>query len=315
MSKNNMFSTNTFRGGVGWLCLIVGLVCYGIGYFTFDNNHSVWREIVIKGGDVLIIGVILGYLTNAAQFIGIFKGELQDIIYGKEFLEKRKDIKQIWETISKIMFKNKFPTIHRDLLNTVNSYFPKDEVSYYNDFETHTTIEWENQNDGIIKVTDVVSFELIAENSGRFEYPLKTWAVLKRGESYPETSLDIEVNGHAPKKIIDKGVKPDTDGNYCKEQRIVLEGDTKYAIKYTRVKVYNVNKDYYLGLRAKYLINNLRVCLDLPEGLVAQFVCRGTQKDFDTVNNNEKRIEKKYKGIVLPRQGYIFALRKLNRNY
>lgn len=312
MSKNKIFSTNTFRGGAGWFCLIAGLICYGFGYFAFDGNSSVWREIVIKAGDVLIIGVVLGYLTNAAQFLGIFKSELQDIIYGKDFLEKRKDIKQVWETISKIMFKNKFPTIHKDLLNTVNSYLPKDEASYYNDFETHTTIEWVNQNDGTIKVTDTISFELIAESVSKFEYPLKTWAVLKPGESYPETSLAIEINGNPPKKIIDKGIKPDTDGNYCKEQRIVLEGSTKYSIKYTRVKVYNINDDYYLGLRAKYLINNLRVCLDLPEGLAAQFVCRGTQKDFETVNNRENRIEKKYKGIVLPRQGYIFALRKTN---
>lgn len=109
------------------------------------------------------------------------------------------------------MFRNKFPTIHKDLLNTVNSYLPKDEASYYNDFETHTTIEWVNQNDGTIKVTDVISFELIAESAVKFEYPLKTWAVLKPGETYPETSLAIEINGNSPKKIIDKGVKP---GNY-----------------------------------------------------------------------------------------------------
>ncbi len=100
--------------------------------------------------------------------------------------------------------------------------------------------------------------------------------------------------------------------NYCKEQRVVLKGATKYNIKYTRVKTYNMNEDYYLGLRAKYIINNLRVSLELPDGIAAQFVCRGTQKDFEDVNNREKRIEKKYKGIVLPRQGYIFALRKVN---
>lgn len=151
MNKNKIFSISTFRGGAGWFCLIAGLICYGFGYFAFDGNDSVWHEIVIKVGDVLIIGVVLGYLTNAAQFLGIFKSELQDIIYGKDFLEKRKDIKQIWETISKIMFKNKFPTIHKDLLNTVNSYLPKDEASYYNDFETHTAIEWVNKNDGQLK--------------------------------------------------------------------------------------------------------------------------------------------------------------------
>ena len=312
MSKENIFSKKTFRNGAGWLFVIIGIAGYITGYVFIDNRDSIWREIAIKIADVLLIGAVLGFLTNAAQFLGIFKSELQDIIYGKDFLEKRKDINQVWDNISKIMFRNKFPIIHKDLLRTVKTYFPKDEVSYYNEYEIQTSIEWADRANSIIKVTDVVSFELIAESKAKFEYPLKTWAVLKPGEEYPKTRLELTVNGSAPKEIIDKGITRDTDMNYCKEQRVVLKGATKYNIKYTRVKTYNMNEDYYLGLRAKYIINNLRVSIELPDGIAAQFVCRGTQKDFEDVNNREKRIEKKYKGIVLPRQGYIFALRKVN---
>ena len=103
----------------------------------------------------------------------------------------------------------------------------------------------------------------------------------------------------------------DKENNLCSEQRIVLSGSLKYEIKYTREKVYNLDEDYYLGLRAKYITNNLRVCLELPDDIEAIFTCRGTQKDFEDVKNTKNAIEKKYKGIVLPRQGYIFALRKL----
>lgn len=312
MSKIKIFSKKNFRDGAGWFFLFVGLVCYFVGYFVLDSKDSVWHEIIIKIADVLIIGVVLGYLTNAAQFIGIFKSELQDIIYAKDFLEKRNDIDQIWKEISKILFKNKFPTIHNELLDTINSYLPKDEASFYNDFEAHTSIVWIDKDKGIIKATDIVSFELIADSTKRFPYPLKTWSVLEPDERYPQPNLKIEINGAVYNNIEEKPIERDNDGNYCKEYVVYLEGSHKYEVKYTREKIYDVNKDFYLGLKAKYLIKNLRVCLELPEGLAAQFICRGTQEDFVDVNVCENRIEKKYKGIVLPRQGYIFALWKIN---
>lgn len=51
------------------------------------------------------------------------------------------------------------------------------------------------------------------------------------------------------------------------------------------------------------------MCLNLPDDIEAMFICRGTQLDFDDITTGSpKRIEKKYKGIILPRQGYVFAL-------
>lgn len=84
MGKNSLLSYNNFRSGSAWFFGIIGVVLYYAAYFYIDKD-SIWREIAIKAGDVLIIGVLLGYLSNAAQFLGIFKQDLQDIIYGKDF--------------------------------------------------------------------------------------------------------------------------------------------------------------------------------------------------------------------------------------
>lgn len=110
--KKNLLSYNFFRTGVAWIILIVGIGLYAYGYFGI-NQDSIWKEIVIKIADVLVIGVILGYLSNAAQFLGVFKSDLQDIIYGKEFIKQRKDLDPLWDTLSKQLFKNKFPAIHK----------------------------------------------------------------------------------------------------------------------------------------------------------------------------------------------------------
>lgn len=308
MSKNNLLSYNNFRSGSAWILLIVGLGLYAIGYFWIDQD-SVWKEIAIKIGDILVIGVILGYLSNAAQFLGIFKKDLQDIVYGKEFIQQLKDITPLWENITKQMFKNKFPFIHKDFLKVINSYLPNQEVSYYNDYEANTTIEWVDRNNGIIRVTDIRAFELIADNDKEFIFPLTTWTAVKDMSQFSQEITDLTVNGNSyePKS---NGITND-DGQICNKFEIQLSGSNKYEIKYTRIKQYNIKDDYYIGFRAKYIVNKLRVCLNYPEGLDAMFICRGTQNDFEDIRSvRDRRIEKKYKGLILPRQGYVFVLQK-----
>lgn len=307
--KNNVLSYKCFREGSAWIILLFGLAFYYFGYFQIDHQ-SIWKEIVIKVADVLVIGVIIGYLSNASQFLGIFKKDLQDIIYGKEFIEKRKDISPLWENISKQMFKNKFPTLHKEFLEVIKDYFPKDAVSYYNDYESHIVIEWQDKQNGIIRVTDSISFELVADSDTLFEYPLKTWTKVHDNGSYSTKIIELSVNGI--KYDIQKGDEYKEKEDICYEQKVKLNGSNKYDIKYTRLKTYSINDDYYIGFRAKYIVKGLRVSLVFPDDIEATFTCRGTQKDFDDVNNSKKMIEKKYKSIILPRQGYIFALRKIN---
>lgn len=307
--KVNVLSYKHFKSGIAWIILIVGILFYYIAYFQLEQQ-SVWKEVLIKIGDVFVIGVILGYLSNAAAFLGVFKQDLQDIIYGKDFIKQRKDISPLWETVSKQMFKNKFPTIHKEFLKVIKSYFPENEVSFYNDYESHITIKWIDRTVGTIRVKDSVSFELIADSTEEFEYPLKTWTRIIDPNNYKNEITRFTVNGKSP-KISNEPESREQD-YICQEQRIKLKGSTKYEIRYERVKEYNINDDYYIGFRAKYIVNKLRVCLNYPDDINAIFTCRGTQLDFDTVVNDKGRIEKKYRSIILPRQGYVFVLQQKN---
>lgn len=306
--KSNLLSYKHFRGGFAWFILLLGLLCYYWGYFQIESG-TIWKEIIIKIADVLVIGVILGYLTNAAQFLGVFKQDLQDIVYGKEFLKQRKDITPLWDAVSIQMFKEKFPSIHKDFLKVIRSYFPKDEVSFYNDYETNMTIEWVDKERGLIRVTDNVSFDLIAESKKRFYYPLKSWLRVIGGTQCENKIDNFTINGAIPDlgecKVYKEG------DNTCHEHKIPMEGSTKYSIEYTRTKVYNLNEDFYIGFRAKYIVNKLRVSLTYPDDLDVIFTCRGTQEDFEDVKKPKRCIEKKYKSVILPRQGFIFAIRTI----
>lgn len=289
---------------------LLGIGAYVWGYYI-DDRTSLLREILIKVGDVLVIGVVIGFIANAAQFLRLFKMELQNVVYGKEFIGKQKDVSDIWETISKQLFKNKFPRIHSDFLKVIKSYFPNNEVSYYNDYEAHIIIEWHNSCNNLIKVLESVSFELVAESEDKFLYPLKNWTHVKDEEAYENKIISFMVNGKTPKTTQSKVYKDGEDK--CVEEIVELKGSKTYKVEYTRAKIYNIYDDHYLGFRAKYIVKDLRVYLECPDDIDAQFICRGTTEDFSDITkglSTNNRIGKRYCGIILPRQGYIFALQK-----
>ena len=310
MSIKSFFSWRSLKCGSPWICLIVGIFAYVIGFFVLFPNTLV-RELVIKVADVLIIGVVVGFLTNAAQFLGIFKKDLQDIIYAKDFVNKRNDLPELWDNISKEMFKNKFSGIHKQFLQVMKGYFPTNEVTYYDDYNVYTTVSWIDKEQGLIKVEDKISFDLISDSRGNFTYPMKSW--IQAGEDCTPISKisDIVINGKACEII---PLQPDLDsrtGIMFQEFKVSLCGDTCYSIRYKHEQQYNIHDDYYLGFRSLFILNGMKVCLNLPDDINATFIERGTQHGFDTVNNSKNRIEMKYKGIVLPKQGYIFALQTI----
>lgn len=287
---------------------LLGVGAYIWG-FTSEYN-SLKKEVLIKIGDVLVIGVVVGFIANAAQFLNIYKTELQKVVFGKEFVGKLKDVTEAWENISKQMFKNKFPNIHKEFLKVITSYFPQNEVSYYNEYESHIKIEWDDDNKEIIKVTETVRFELIAESTGKFDYPLKTWTRVLDGKRYENRITSFTVDNDSITLPAVKS-KTEADSNKSEEHRIELKGKKNYEINYTREKVYDLADDHYIGFRAKYIVKDLRVNFECPDDIGVQFACRGTQNDFtDVVPAKSNKMEKKYKGIILPRQGYIFALQK-----
>ena len=53
MGKDSLLSYNRFRESSAWIILILGMLLYYISYFHIEQP-SVWKEILIKIGDVLV---------------------------------------------------------------------------------------------------------------------------------------------------------------------------------------------------------------------------------------------------------------------
>lgn len=300
-----MFSKESFKRSIGIIFLILGIIGYAICFCLLEKSDLSY-DIIIKISDILVIGVVLGFVSNAAMFFGIFKSDLYDIIYSKEFLKKQKDINCIWEKVSAEFIKDKFPTIHEDFLNTIKGYFPikDDDRSFYNDYDIDAYIEWVDRNKGIIKVVDITSFAIISDTEDEIIHPIITWS---EDEDSSCKLLSLTVNGKS--EAIPTFEKGEDIGKICERLNLKLSGKRKYKISLEREKIYNINTDYYYGFRSQYIAKSLCVSLTLPEDIEAIFVSRGTLDEFSKVKKTKTHIKMKYESVILPKQGFIFALR------
>lgn len=304
---DGLLRLGTLKKASAWILLIIGIGLMMIAYFFLQDP---WRGLCLRIADILLVGVITGYLVNVARFMNAYKEALQDVIYAKTFLNKRNDLKTVWENISKLLFKEKFNAISGKLLNTVKDcYFPVDSSIYYNEMEITHIVEWQDKDKGLIKVTDCFSFTLISDTTKKVTVPMTTW-INVGSLSEGEYSINMEkflVNNNN----ISYKADPEKTGNQYKHDcSAEVSGRKNYSIEQERTKVYSLFDDNYIAYRARYIINNLNVTLQYPEDINAEFIPRGTTKDFEAGKTKLKGriISQRYTGIVLPKQGYIFLL-------
>lgn len=307
---NSPLSYKHFRSGIAWIILIVGIVCYYFGYFQIDKE-SIYREIVLKIADVLVIGVIVGYLSNAAQFLGIFKQDLQEIIYGEKFIKARNDIGKVWENISTQLFKSKFPAISKELLSIIqDNYFPQNnDISYINDYNVRIELTWADNDHKFVRAITTCDYDLIAENESNFVLPYKSWISaegLSKNDYYIR-NIDYTVNGNSVELKEETSISNDGK-KYQYSSEVELSGSKKYEVTRKHEKQYLFEKDHHISFRAKHIVNKLVVRVSYPNDMNVEFVCRGTIKDFKETVIASGVIEERYKGIILPRQGYVFVL-------
>ncbi|MBD5219467.1 MAG: hypothetical protein HDS72_04380 [Bacteroidales bacterium] len=301
-----MFSIESLKRSVGYICAFAGITCYVIAYAACAEGSLAYK-ILLNIADVLIIGVVVGYLSNVAQWAGVFKKEIQDIVFGKKLVGERKDIEEVWSNVTKQILKNKFADIHKDLLLAMKKNLPADDaISYYDDYDSDIVIDWVNKEQGIIKTVETMSFFLISETDKEITLPLKTFTIGNPSECIV-TQPEITVDGKIPTIHHEKQRKDDS-GELVDVSFVRLKGKNRYQVRYVREKKYDVNKDYFIGLKSQYLIHDLCVSLTLPDGLDATFIERGTNISFIKVKKEKSYIKMKLKGVIFPQQGYIFAL-------
>lgn len=309
-----------FRAPTTWIIFLLGIAFTLIGFFKIINPESVpsiitynqFQEISKWVGNALLVGCIVGYLSSYAQFRKVYREDLSEILYDTDFLEKRKDIEDIWFNVSQTLFEKKFPKISNKLLYIIkDKYFPLKDVSYYNDYQTLLVLEWEDKPKDLVKVTQDIRFTLIAHDKSKFKFPLGCKMKIS-GLNQEEYSFCVDpylVNGLKVEPILDNTNSKTDDNYYEVHYYIELEGELEYRISKTITKVYNIRQDFHTAFKAKYMLNKLRVQLfnKISDDVNIEFIPRGVIDEYETIKNTKEYLEYQYNGLILPKQGYVFV--------
>lgn len=316
---NGTFSLTSLRYACVWLLPLLGVLGYTFAFSELVDKKT--TEIIKEASNILVVGGVIGYLSNLSHFFGIFKNELKDIVYFDEYLGNRKDINTIWRKVSKSMIEKKFPNISEDLFTIIEEhYIRKNEYSYYSDYRIVMNIEWGDVNKETIIIRDYIIFDLVTEKRGTVDVSFSAWIITSpeqiEGTDYYSKILYSKVDG---KDVNTKEEPtPHKDNIYTSKHVINIDNSKNsdqgegrsYRIALSRERKLRLTTDYHLSFRAKYIVKDMSISLTLPDGLDATFICRGTPKDFETLKNDKKSKELTYKGLILQRQGFTFALFK-----
>ena len=300
------FSKENILRAVPWLTLLIGTSFFIWGtYGDFEDLSN--KEFVSGLGKTILAGGIFALLLKTIQFMGVFKTELSKVVYDPKFLSNRRDLPEVWEGVSKELFKNKFPGISKRLLKDITEkYLPTDHSIYYDDVEHYFNIK--HLEGGVVEVNYVVTMNIICSSSKDNTYAFSNSVGFK--ESKDEIYLEFEVKIDDEK--VDVEPKELTKGNLLVyTYSIPLCGNKdKYKVERNEVKRYLLDSDNMMYFRAAKIINNLKVEIHHPQDLIVDFRKCGTLGEFEIKRNTENYKQFKYSGIAYPQQGYLFTLNK-----
>lgn len=318
LQRNKIFMWSCIKKLFGWksiypvLLLTLGIILLSLSEFKlwcFSDNYPRINSFLEKIGEIMLVSSLISCLLDSFEFFGIFKKDLQDILFDSKFLKKRKDIQDIWITVSKELFKSKFPSICQPLLNTIKkNYLPENELSYYSDYKMIYDIVFTDESKESIKVKNNISFILKTADEKKIKFPLKNWVCTNEfnKDNVIFEYKEIKVNNVriSPKHIVDEY----KDGQILFYYEIELKGRTEYKIEQIIEKTYKLKLDNYIGFKAKWLVNNMDVQVFHPKNMDIIFVERATLDKFNLVNNRADFCEYEYKSLILRNQGYIMIL-------
>jgi hypothetical protein len=300
----NIFNSKGFQSALPYIILFIGLFVLAFGIFGPVEDIN-WREFLTASGKSMLAGGIFTVLLKAIQFMGVFKDELVKVIYEPKYLSTRNDLPELWQKMSTVLFKNKFPLISNKLLKDVKeTYFPIKEVTYCDNAEHVIDLKLVDKENGEIKIILTTTMNVICESRD-------TKAFYEFGHSKDENGqheiTKTVIDGKENFKF-EKTTR--TIGKIEYEMfKVKLAGKEKYTVERTGERILKINIDNIYAFSSKKILNKLKVQIHFEAGIEFQFNKAGTIGSYQLKRDRDLFKEYYYEGLIYPEQGYYLWLK------
>lgn len=302
------------------LSLLLGFIFIVLGVSEITKIKWIDESFKIVGTTILS-GGFFASIIKSSQFLDIFKDELREIVFCDENLSKRNDIQNIWNNVSKHLYKEKFPEINNKITETLKNYFPLNSEHYYENYKHIVDIKFHEEDPNFIWLDEVEEFTIKTDTLNEIEYKASCGFKYLFNDKYSNYSLEsLTINGVEFKEKLNEFKTNKSDGKIFASIVHKLKGANKYKIIKKEKKCYSLKIENTKAHHARWLFNNYYLEVTYPKELEVMFYEIGTLNKFNVnfrENNGLKILKADSNYLILPNQGtrLIFKIHEKNGSY
>jgi hypothetical protein len=298
-----------------WWFFIGGVVLAVVGYMLKGSWATLFEDILVNFGEVILVGAIIGLLSTLPTITNSYKNELIDVFYDNKHLQSHPDIDKIWERVTEALIRTKYSEkIRKMTLGKIKDVYLPDKKYHYERYNEFIEVDWLDPSEKTsIKLKSTTTFDVVSMNANRIKMGYESYnSYSEEDQKNYHISVTFDVNGE---KINPKIVEwNDKDGKYWTEYGFILSGSKKYTIKREIIKHCKLKKDgAYFGGRVKMITHGMTYEIMHPEDMDVHPLDLGTTRPFDhSPTHTKSSLIKKMEldDIVMPRQGYCFFMER-----
>lgn len=297
-----------------WIFLILSLIFIIISISGIIDNQKI-NGLINKLGYAIFSSGVFAAVLKSIQFTGLFKEEIEKVILSTEFIKNRNDLDKLWSSISKTIYKSKFPQISEILEERIlKTYFPTNSDFYYTDYVVTINIE-EITDDFEISYTQTCTYKVVLEKGlDQATLKLKTSIDEVNGSQSVINKLEFfKVDGEDA-VVKDLDVDEDPNDKILEQKRIVnLKGKGPFKIHSKFRRKYSLISENYKLFRLATFTKNIRVIISHPDDVRVSFFNVGNIKFFEKEHVEIKNtISRNHcEDIILPYQGFGMSFEKI----
>lgn len=294
--------------------LLIGGICLYYGIMENDGNPDLRKLLHTVGSLAIASGIFTG-IAKSNQFTEIYKKILRDIIYGKEHLDVRKDLENIWENVTQALSNQKFLKISDKMKTNIKKYFlPLNHDYYYDNYNIEVLMEFSPDNPEYLILKETVTYTIICDDED----------LLIDNKFIGNIKVDLtnkDLTDHSLKKLV---IDNENVTNITFEKKLIgnhlrceyhkqLKGKKSYFVKREEEKKYDMRFNPIRKQLAVWIYNNCSLDLTYPKGLNIDFHNMGVLDEFkieDKSSSTFNRIKAEYKGLIYKNQGFFLHLRR-----
>lgn len=289
----------------------IGILCYFVSMISFIEEISILSQAISTAGTTIISSSVFLTIVKSRQFSDIFADQLKDIVYCGEYLQKRKDIRDIWLKTSKALYQHNFPELCDQVESNIEKYIPNDSSKYYKDYVYKVDISFLEGNSEFIKLDERETFDLFTRSTEKTDY--NSSCVFNRKDYEDEiSSYKLNLFKVNNKESMPSSAQLKVNNRYNGNKigiihKRVLKDAKKYSIEKEEVKIYSLLVENTKSHTCDHIFYNYTLEVTHPKELEVKFYENGTLNNFEIKPKRKigssvvQRFE--YKGLMFKNHG------------